>query len=72
MVEDETDAGLPALLKGDVDEPLFDRAVVPLRHVRVAVRIVRWRPGLHTIHAPLALKPATRLCRCTAFQNDKT
>ena len=59
VVEDEADAGLPALLQGDVGEPLLGRAVVPLRQVRVAVGVVGRRPGLHSVHAPPALEPAT-------------
>ena len=58
VVEDEADAGLPALLQGDVGEPLLGRAVVPLRQVRVAVGVVGRRPGLHPVHAPPALEPA--------------
>ena len=58
VVEDEGDAGLPALLQGDVGEALLGRAVVPLGQVRVAVRVVGRRPRLHPVHAPAALQPA--------------
>ena len=58
VVEDEADAGLPALLQGDVGEALFHRAVVPLRQVRVAVGVFRRRPRLYSVHAPAALQPA--------------
>ena len=59
VVEDEADAGLPALLEGDVGQPLLGRAVVPQREVRVAVGVVGRRPRLHTVHAPPALEPAS-------------
>ena len=58
VVEDEADAGLPALLQGDVGETLFHRAVVPLGQVRVAVGVVGRRPRLYPVHAPAALQPA--------------
>ena len=58
VVEDEADAGLPALLQGDVGETLFHRAVVPLGQVRVAVGVFGRRPRLNPVHAPAALKPA--------------
>ena len=59
VVEDEGDAGLPAVLERDVGEPLLGRAVVPLRQVRVAVGVGGRRPRLHAGHAPAALQPAT-------------
>ena len=58
VVEDEADAGLPALLQGDVGETLFHRAVVPLGHVRVAVGVFGRRPRLYPVHASTALQPA--------------
>lgn len=56
MVECEGDAGLPGLLEGHVHQSLLACAVVPLRQVRVAIRVLRRISRLNSVHAATTLE----------------
>ncbi len=58
-MEDEADGvGFPGALHDGVDDALLVGAVVPLRQVGVAVRVVQRTAHLDPVHAAPTLEPA--------------